>query len=124
MNSVVLSGNLGADPEVRYSSDGDPIASFNLAVKSGREKTAWIKVVAFKRLAEVVETYLHRGARVLVSGCLDQDKWETDEGQKRTLIKVLANSIEFLKTDGRGFDHKTNSTDTPTDDDDHDDPPF
>ena len=103
MNLVIISGNLGNDPEMFYTNDGDPIASFNLAVKSGREKTSWIKVTAFKKVAEICQTYLHKGAKVVVNGSLDQEKWESN-GEQRSGIKIIAFSIEFMKTDGRGFE--------------------
>ena len=104
LNQVVLTGNLGADPEVFYSSGGDPVASFSLAFHSSKKKTGWIKVVTFQRLAEVAEKYLHKGARIAVIGTLDQQKWETDEGQTRSNFQLIANSLEFIKTDGRGFE--------------------
>ena len=66
LNTCVLTGNLGADPEVFYSSEGDPIASFNLAFQSSKKKTGWITVKCFNRLAEVVQTYLHKGARIAI----------------------------------------------------------
>ena len=104
LNQVVLTGNLGADPEVFYSSEGNPIASFSLAFHSSKKKTGWIKVTCFQRLAEVTEKYLHKGARIAIIGTLDQAKWETDEGQTRSTMQLLANSLEFIKTDGRGFE--------------------
>ncbi len=103
MNTVIISGNLGNDPEIYYPSSGDPIASFNLAVKSGRDKTSWIKVTAFKKMAEICQTYLHKGAKVIVNGSLDQEKWESN-GENRSNIKIIAFNIEFIKTDGRGFE--------------------
>ena len=104
MNTVIVTGNLGNDPEMFYTKDGGPIASFNLAVKSGKDKTSWIKVTAFKKLAEICETYLHKGAKVIVNGSLDQEKWEKD-GENRSAIKIIAYTIEFMKTDGRGFEN-------------------
>jgi len=104
MNTVIATGNLGNDPEMFYSTSGDPIASFNLAVKSGKDKTSWIKVTAFKKLAEICEIYLHKGAKVIVNGSLDQEKWEKD-GENRSNIKIIAFNIEFMKTDGRGFEN-------------------
>jgi len=104
MNQVVLSGNLGNDPEVNYYGEGEPIASFSLAFRTSRKKTGWIKVVSFNRLAEAAQKYLHKGAKVAVIGTLDQQKWETQEGVPRTAFQVTANSLEFIKTDGRGFD--------------------
>ena len=113
MNLCILTGNLGNDPEVFYSSDGDPIASFNLAFKSGKDKTSWIKVTAFNKTAETCEKYLHKGAKIIVNGSLQQDKWETDDGEKRSAMKVIANRIEFIKTNGKGFEGS-----------DDDNPPF
>ncbi len=104
LNLCVLTGNLGGDPEVFYTSEGDPVASFNLAFSSGKNKTGWIKVTSFKRLAEVCEKYLHKGARIAVAGSLSQDKWETENHEKRTSFKLIANTIEFIKTDRRGFE--------------------
>ena len=109
LNSCVLTGNLGADPEIFYSSDGDPIATFNLAFRSSKKKIGWIKVTTFNKLADITERHLHKGARIAVVGTLDQNKWETDEGVTRSTYQLIANSIEFIKTDGRGF--KDNQSD-------------
>ncbi len=106
LNQVVVTGNLGADPEVFYSSEGNPVSSFSLAFRSGKNKTGWIKVVCFKRLAEIAERHLHKGARVAILGTLDQEKWETDDGQSRSSFKLIANTLEFIKTDGRGFEER------------------
>jgi len=103
LNSCVLAGNLGADPEVFFSSEGVQVASFNLAFKS-RQDTGWIKVVCFNKLAEVAEAHLHKGARIAVTGLLDQQKWEAEDHTSRTSFQLVASSIEFIKTDGRGFD--------------------
>ena len=106
MNQVVLIGNLGQDPEVFYSSAGEPIASFSLAFRSSRKKTGWIKVVCFKPLAESCEKYLHKGAKICLSGSLDQQKWEDDSGNHKSSFQLIANHISFIKTDGRGFENK------------------
>ena len=100
LNSCVLTGNLGADPEIFYSSEGDPVATFNLTFRSSKKKTGWIKITCFQKLAEITERHLHKGARIAVVGILDQNKWETDEGVTRSSIQLIANSIEFIKTDG------------------------
>ena len=105
MNQTIVTGNLGADPEVFYSSEGNPIVSFSLAFRSGKDKTNWIKVVCFKKQAEVAERHLHKGAKVLISATLDQRKWEGDDGQQKSNFQLIANQIEFLKTDGRGFEN-------------------
>jgi len=61
-------------------------------------------VVCFQKLAEVAEKYLHKGAKIGIIGTLDQQKWETDEGTTRSSFQLIANSLEFIKTDGRGFE--------------------
>lgn len=104
LNQTILTGNLGADPEVFYSSEGSPVATFSLAFKSSKKKTGWIKVTTFGKLAEVAEKYLHKGARIAVTGTLDQQKWETEEGVTRSSFQLIAGSLEFIKTDGRGFE--------------------
>ena len=108
LNQTVLTGNLGADPEIFYSSEGNPVASFNIAFRSSKKKTGWIKCVAFNKLAEVTEKYLHKGARIGIIGTLDQQKWETDEGVTRNSYQLITNSLEFIKTDGRGFEENQN----------------
>ncbi len=107
LNQCVLTGNLGSDPEIFYSSEGDPIANFNLAFRSSRKKTGWIRVSAFGHIAELVEKYLHKGARIALIGTLEENKWESD-GQKRSKLQLIARNIEFIKTDGRGFDDSDN----------------
>ena len=107
MNTVVLTGNLGQDPESFFTpNEGTHIVNFSLAFRStNKEKANWIKIAAFNKVAESAVKYLHKGARVSIMGILDMDEWENDEGEKRTMIKLIARSIEFIKTDGRGFDN-------------------
>jgi single-strand DNA-binding protein len=103
LNQVVLTGNLGGDPEISFYGEGQQITSFNLAFSASKKKTGWIKVSCFNRLAEIAEKYLHKGARIGVIGSLDQRKWETDEGVQKSAFQLIAQSLEFIKTDGRGF---------------------
>jgi single-strand DNA-binding protein len=103
LNQVVLTGNLGGDPEISFYGEGQQITSFNLAFSASKKKTGWIRVTCFNKLAEIAEKYLHKGARIAVVGSLDQRKWETDEGVTKTSFAILANNLEFIKTDGRGF---------------------
>jgi len=103
-NHIFLTGNLGGDPEVFFSGDGDPVATFNLAFKAGKDKTGWIKCTAFQKQAETVEKYLHKGARIVVFGRLDPQEWTSDDGTKHRSFQIIINSMEFIKTDGRGFD--------------------
>jgi single-strand DNA-binding protein len=113
LNSCILTGNLGADPEMFYSSEGQPVATFNLAFRSSKKKTGWIKITCFQKLAEIAERYLHKGARIAIIGTLDQQKWETDEGVQRSSFQLIANSIEFIKTNGKGFEEGQPDDDIP-----------
>jgi len=104
VNTCIITGNLGDDPEMVVTESEKQIATFSLAFKSGKDKTSWIKVSCFNRLAEVAAQYLHKGAKVAITATLEQNKWETEEGEPRSNHRLLANTIEFIKTDGRGFD--------------------
>lgn len=100
MNTCILTGNLGADPESFYSpNEGTHVVTFSLAFKSTykKEKANWIKVTCFNKNADIAEKYLHKGARVGIIGLLDHDVWETDDGEKRSMLKLIANTIEFIK---------------------------
>jgi single-strand DNA-binding protein len=105
LNQCILTGNLGADPESFFTAEGMQITTFNIAFRSGKDRTGWIKVASFNKLAELVEKYLHKGAKVAVMATLDQKKWEAEDGSKKSTFQLLANSIEFIKTDGRGFEN-------------------
>jgi single-strand DNA-binding protein len=107
MNTVVLTGNLGQDPESFFTpNEGTHIVNFSLAFDQPRlRRPIGSKIAAFNKVAESAVKYLHKGARVSIMGILDMDEWENDEGEKRTMIKLIARSIEFIKTDGRGFDN-------------------
>ena len=99
INQLILTGNLGNDPEIFFGSEGDPVTSFSLAFKSGREKVSWIKCACFNKTAEIAEKYLHSGARIAVVGYLNQSKWTTNEGEKRSSFEMIVNTIEFIRTD-------------------------
>ena len=111
MNHCIVTGNLGNDPKSFFTPDGYPIASFDIAIRSGKDKTSWLKIATFDKLAELAMKHLHKGARIGVVGRLDQNKWTGDDGQQRSSYRLLANQIEFIKTDGRGFDQSQQSED-------------
>ena len=111
LNNCILIGNLGADPEIFYSQEGEPIASFNLAFNSSKKKTNWIKVTCFKKLAEIVEKYLHKGARIAIVGTLDQQRWETEDGESKNNFQIIANTIEFIKTDRKDSEENQSEKD-------------
>jgi single-strand DNA-binding protein len=103
LNQTVITGNLGDDPKEFFSAEGVPVTSFDLAFQSGKKKTSWIRVVTFNKLAEICAKHLHKGARIAISGQLDQNKWTDKEGQNKTTFQILGNTLEFIRTDGRGF---------------------
>ena len=106
VNKVILVGNLGRDPEVRYSPDGGAICNVSIATTSNwkdktsgekREETEWHRVVFYNRLAEIAGEYLKKGRPVYVEGRLKTDKWQDKtSGQERSRVKVVADSVRFL----------------------------
>ncbi len=114
MNLVVMSGNLTRDPELRYTPSGTPLASFGLAsnrrFKQGdelKEEVCFIDVVVFGKLAEIVGQYKQKGDKIIVTARLQQRRWETDDGQKRSKHELVAEKVEFLgskKDNGSGAD--------------------
>ena len=108
VNKVILVGNLGNDPEVRYMPNGNAVANVSLATsetwkdKSNgeqQEKTEWHRVVFFNRLAEIVEQYVKKGTKLYVEGRLQTRSWDQD-GVKRYSTEVVANEMQML--DSRG----------------------
>jgi single-strand DNA-binding protein len=120
MNHVIITGNLGEDPKDFYTPDGVSISSFPLAFRSGKEKTSWIKVSCYKTVAELAMKCLHKGARVAINGVLDQQKWTDEHGTQKSGYRLIANQIEFIRTDGRGFNKETDETENGH----HEDIPF
>ena len=112
INKVVLVGNLGNDPEVRYTPSGSCVTTISVATseswkdKEGnrQEKTEWHRVVFFTRLAEIAGEYLKKGSQVYVEGKLRTNKWQDQSGQDRYTTEILANEMQMLG--GR----ETNST--------------
>ncbi len=104
LNNVTLSGNLGHDPETRHYGENQdqPVTTFSLAFRASKQRTGWIRVVCFDRLAEVAEQHLHRGARIVVMGVLDQQEWDGADGQKKNGFQLIARSLEFIQVEGRG----------------------
>jgi single-strand DNA-binding protein len=113
MNQLVLTGNLGNSPQIYYSSEGNPVASFNIAFNSSKNKTSWIKVVCFNRLAEITEQYLTKGDRVGLVGLLDQQRWTSEEGLARSSFQLIANSLEFIKISKKDVEENPDSDDVP-----------
>ena len=113
LNVCILVGNLGENLIIHYSSQGEPVCNFNFAFQASKKKTGWIRVVCFSRLSEICETYLHKGARVIVTGLLDMQTWEDENGNKRTSYQLIGSNIQFVKTDGRGLKEGQTEEETP-----------
>lgn len=103
-NKAILIGNLTKDPEVRYTPQGTPVASFRLAVnqkyKSGdemKQETLFIDVVVWGKQGETCGQYLNKGSMALVEGRLQERRWESD-GQQRSKFEVVAQSVRFLSS--------------------------
>ena len=105
VNKVILVGNLGADPEVRYMSNGEAIANVRLATteswkdkNSGekREVTEWHRVVFYRKLAEIVGQYLKKGSSVYIEGRIRTRKWQDKEGQERYTTEIEATEMQML----------------------------
>lgn len=106
-NKVVLMGNLTRDPELRYTPSGTPVANFGLAVsrrfKQGdelKEEVCFVDIVVFGKQAEHCGQYLSKGNGVLVDGRLQQRRWESEDGQKRSKHEVVAQAVTFLPKRG------------------------
>ena len=108
VNKVILIGNLGSDPEVRYTPSGVPVANFSLATtetwtdKSGerQERTEWHRLVLWRKLAEIAGQYLKKGGKLYVEGKLQTRSWDDQSGQKRYSTEVVVNDMQML--DSRG----------------------
>lgn len=112
INKVFLLGNLGADPDIRYTSGGSAVA--NLSVATGenykdkdtdewKERTEWHRIVLFGRLAEVAEKYLTKGARIHIEGRLQTRKWEDRDGNDRYTTEIVGNNMIMLgENSGQG----------------------
>jgi single-strand DNA-binding protein len=104
LNKIMLIGNLGRDPELNVTAEGTPVTKFSLAVsrnyttKSGerKEETEWFNIVAWEKLAETCERYLHKGSKVYIEGRLTQRKYTDREGVQRTSVDVIASNMEML----------------------------
>jgi len=117
VNKVILVGNLGKDPEVRYSPNGSAMANVTIATaeswkdkQSGekQEKTEWHRVVFFNRLAEIVGEYLKKGSQVYIEGRLQTRKWQGQDGQDRYTTEIVANEMQMLGSRPGGGDTSWN----------------
>ena len=107
VNKALLIGNLGADPEVRYTPNGSAVANVTLATSSAwrdktsgelQERTEWHRIVFFNRLAEIVGEYLHKGSKIYIEGSLRTRKWQDKSGVERYTTEIIANEMQILES--------------------------
>ncbi|MGY6274720.1 single-stranded DNA-binding protein [Methylomonas sp. MgM2] len=119
LNKVMLIGNLGADPEIRYMPSGDPIATIRLATtrrwrdrntNERREETEWHRVVFFGGLAKTVGEYLKKGSQVYVEGRIRTQKWQGQDGQDRYTTEIVAENMNMLGSRSGGTASYSDST--------------
>lgn len=110
VNKAILIGNLGADPEVRQTQNGQPVATFNIATSERwkdrqgalQERTEWHRIVAWSQLAEIAGQYLTKGSQVYIEGRIQTRQWEDQSGQKRSTTEIVANQMVMLGGRGEG----------------------
>ena len=112
LNMMMIIGNLGQDPEMKYTANGSAVTNFSVAVNERyttrdgeqREETEWFRVVAWNRLAETCSQYLSKGRQVYVQGRMKTRSWEDNEGVKRYTTELIAREVKFLGTRRDGED--------------------
>ena len=115
LNKVMLIGNLGRDPEIRYTNDGTPVANFGMATtekwtgKSGnqQESTEWHNIVVWNKLADVCKNYLFKGSRVYVEGKLKTRVWNDRDGNQKKKTEIVVSNIVLLSHKDSGQNHSS-----------------
>ncbi len=110
VNKAIIIGNLGADPEVRYSQSGAAVANFRVATTetwkkqdgSKEEQTEWHRIVAFGRLGEICGEYLSKGSKVYIEGRIQTRKWDDKDGNTRYTTEIVAREMKMLSARGSG----------------------
>jgi single-strand DNA-binding protein len=113
INKVILIGNLGQDPEVRYMPNGGAVCNITVATSEtwkdkntgeSQERTEWHRVVMFRRLAEIAGEYLKKGSKVYLEGKLQTRKWQDQQGQDRYTTEIVADEMQMLDSRGGSAD--------------------
>ena len=111
VNKVILIGNVGKDPEVRYMPNGNAVANLTLATSESwkdkatgetQERTEWHRVIFFRRLGEIVGEYVKKGSKIYVEGRLQTRKWQGQDGQDRYTTEIVADQMQMLDSRGGG----------------------
>lgn len=130
VNKVILVGNLGKDPELRYTPSGDAVATFSLATgekfkgRDGQmqERTEWHNIVVWRQLAEVCGKFLHKGKQVYIEGKIRTRTYDDRDGNKRQITEVVADQMQMLGSKDTGGERSTSAPRNPPESDDA--PPF
>jgi len=103
LNKIMLIGNLGKDPDFQVTSEGTPVTKFSLAVSrtysvrgERKEETEWFNIVAWSKLAEICEKYLHKGSKVYIEGRVSQRKYTDKDGIQRSAMDIVASDMQML----------------------------
>lgn len=139
VNKALILGNLGKDPEMRYSPSGAAIANFTVATSESwkdkntgekQERTEWHRIVAFNKLAEIIGQYLKKGSKVYIEGSIRTRKWQGQDGQDRYTTEIVASEMQMLDSRGgqsqpqQNAHQATNQAQAPSGGDFDDDIPF
>lgn len=138
LNKVMIIGNLGKDPDMKYTSSGKPITTFSVAVGrvsrtpegENKEETEWFRVVAWEKLAETCHQYLHKGSKVFIEGRLQTRTWKDNNGQDQKMVEVVAHEMMMLDPRQGGGEYQGGQSSRggqdmpPADNDVDDDIPF
>ncbi|MDP8242745.1 MAG: single-stranded DNA-binding protein [Candidatus Hinthialibacter antarcticus] len=122
LNKCILIGRLVADPEMRYTQSGIGVVNFRIAIDrnyksaSGEKETDFINIVAWRKLAELVNQYLGKGRLVAVEGSLQMRRYQSKEGENRTAYEVVADNVQFLDRGDKGGGSPRNDSPPPGDD--------
>jgi single-strand DNA-binding protein len=126
INKVILVGNLGADPETKYTAAGTALCTFRLATTESftdrdgqtQERTEWHRIITWGKLAEICGQYLNKGRQVYVEGSIRTRSWEDDSGVKRFITEINAREVQFLGSQGSGGAAANDVPHPPTPDED------
>lgn len=119
VNKVILVGNLGKDPEVRYMPNGNAVANITVATSetwkdkntgADQEKTEWHRCVAFRKPAEIIGEYMRKGSKIYIEGKLQTRKWQDQQGQDRYTTEIVIDQFQFLDSRGGGTAPMSNSS--------------
>lgn len=110
VNKVILIGNLGADPELKYTPSGTAVCTFRLATSESfkdrdgnqQERTEWHRIVAWTKLGEIAAQYLSKGRQVYIEGSIRTRSWEDQSGERKYMTEIVARDIQFLGGGGQG----------------------